>query len=60
MIKRDYGGTVFLIISSILTLGIFNLLMYIIDGITPKMFFSKEDNFFCGKDALEIKSEEKK
>ena len=35
-----------LIFCSIFTLGIFNLLMYLVDGITPKEFFSPETNPF--------------
>ena len=58
MIKRDYIGTGFLVFCSIITLGIVNLLMYKIDGITPRMFFSKEDNPICGRYANEMESEQ--
>jgi len=42
--KRDWEITSILIGSSILTLGIINLVMYLIDDITPQEFFDLEMN----------------
>lgn len=45
----DYVSLGFLILSSIITLGIINLMMYVQDEITPKEFFSPELNFALRK-----------
>lgn len=47
--QLDKGVLTLLIISSIITLGIINLAMYLIDGITPKEFFSPKDNIYLEK-----------
>ncbi len=47
--ERDWLITLLLVVSSIITLGVINLLMYIIDGITPKDFFSLESNSLLTK-----------
>lgn len=37
--KKDYVGFGYMLFGSIITLGTINLMMYFMDGITPKEFF---------------------
>jgi len=47
--ERDWVMTFIILIVSLLTCGLINLLMYLIDGITPKQFFSIKNNPFMIK-----------
>ncbi|KKN40003.1 hypothetical protein LCGC14_0737740 [marine sediment metagenome] len=42
--KLDLGMMLILILSSIFTLGMINIAMFLIDGITPKEFFNSKLN----------------